>query len=973
MKCTLQLKRSEILMVMALIGFAVAVLAVVIVVPISSMSMYNTIYKQTMDDMSRAAVSASQHIEADFSGLSPLGPNWVGVVGSALNTSREPPDNEKNTYGITVSTQDPATGDMLVLTSMGDYGGPASVLYHAERWTDEELATITQKWFWRLGGLGPVMAEIVESWNSDIYQIYCATLSGFSLLYPYYQMSLKYVDFSQGPIMPALSPEYDPTRSSVWTPPWKDLVQNKWIVTLSDPLYATIDLLSPQIDGYGDGTFHGMCGMDMYITDILSYSDATSKNMPWESYILIVSPDGTLLAIPQRGWEDWGDSPEFNYTNVLDSADYDPSEWNIYTSEKYQEVGALIQASTNATTGMVSSGSGSVSINGNVRSLSWSQVPGLNWMVITAIDEQKVLGPAKTALAYTISITCFLGVVLAIATMCFVIYIVVNQKYAKLNRKVHDLNEEVAKLKEMRDESEEDLVTCALTGGISTVTKAIEEVRTGKGAITEEQSRLLGEALKMLTLRNFGKTKVTQKLDLNQIELVRNLGIEVEQSCETSRTRTTVGDPDTQSLLGTTDCTHDSLKRTTANSFYGVDTNLPYTQVETWDFDAIMVCKSFDNTVGFLASVVFSALETYSIQLQDTRSGDIVSVTTDGNLLSVNKEKLRQFIDTVEYNYCSSLSEQKNRLIGAVEHYAEKPVHENMYHNEIHAGDATQAFAHLLKIAMSDSPQLRDAVKKEDVFVGIVAACVHDFRHPGRNNNFLENTFNELYVQSSGDATLERYHYKSAMELLMFGDERLRALDGVDAELRKKFISTVYNIILATDMAKHVEILDSFKSWVSVHKVTKDRDCEPRGGIRPKSVDRSFNEDVEFAKSRDFSQTVEFDHKAFSERKSVLLVLEMLMKAADLSNGFRTWEISKKWAQKVSSECLNQGVEESKLKIPVSKINDGSIPLQTMQVNFLKMVVVPLLREIARAFPSFKIFEREAWANIEKWQVYSLN
>jgi len=64
------------------------------------------------------------------------------------------------------------------------------------------------------------------------------------------------------------------------------------------------------------------------------------------------------------------------------------------------------------------------------------------------------------------------------------------------------------------------------------------------------------------------------------------------------------------------------------------------------------------------------------------------------------------------------------------------------YHNRIHAADVVQAVHALLTHRM-----LHDSVTPLDRFSILIAACVHDFKHPGVNNAFLIATGSDIAVR----------------------------------------------------------------------------------------------------------------------------------------------------------------------------------------------------------------------------------
>lgn len=78
-----------------------------------------------------------------------------------------------------------------------------------------------------------------------------------------------------------------------------------------------------------------------------------------------------------------------------------------------------------------------------------------------------------------------------------------------------------------------------------------------------------------------------------------------------------------------------------------------------------------------------------------------------------------------------------------------------------------------------------------------------------------------------------------------------------------------------------------------------------------------------------------------SKKEHRLLVLQIALKCADISNPCRNWEISKKWSLKVCEEFFQQGDCERKLNLPVTPLcdrNTNTIPkIQTGNITFIKV------------------------------------
>jgi len=129
------------------------------------------------------------------------------------------------------------------------------------------------------------------------------------------------------------------------------------------------------------------------------------------------------------------------------------------------------------------------------------------------------------------------------------------------------------------------------------------------------------------------------------------------------------------------------------------------------------------------------------------------------------------------------------------------------YHNAIHAADVTQSTHVLL-----NSPALESVFTPLEVLAATFAAAIHDVDHPGLTNQYLINSSSELALMYNDESVLENHHLAVAFKLLQ--------LPGCDifANLSKKQRQTlrkmVIDMVLATDMSKHMSLLADLKTMV---------------------------------------------------------------------------------------------------------------------------------------------------------------
>lgn len=129
---------------------------------------------------------------------------------------------------------------------------------------------------------------------------------------------------------------------------------------------------------------------------------------------------------------------------------------------------------------------------------------------------------------------------------------------------------------------------------------------------------------------------------------------------------------------------------------------------------------------------------------------------------------------------------------------------ENPYHNAAHIVDTLQAMHYLYFTA-----NIRKYLKKGDILASFLANIIHDYEHPGYNNQFIVRTKHPLAVRYNDQSVLENHHLAASFILLF--KEEFNFLENLTNksmyELRKVIISTVLN----TDLSFHFNLLTELK------------------------------------------------------------------------------------------------------------------------------------------------------------------
>ena len=94
------------------------------------------------------------------------------------------------------------------------------------------------------------------------------------------------------------------------------------------------------------------------------------------------------------------------------------------------------------------------------------------------------------------------------------------------------------------------------------------------------------------------------------------------------------------------------------------------------------------------------------------------------------------------------------------------------------------------------------------------AAIVHDFDHPGVNNDFLIKTRHMLALTHNDSSPLEAHHISSAI-ISTHADEDVNFVRFLSRQDENILRATCIELVLATDMKKHFGLVSFFQVSLS--------------------------------------------------------------------------------------------------------------------------------------------------------------
>uniref|UniRef100_A0A8I3PT58 Phosphodiesterase n=1 Tax=Canis lupus familiaris TaxID=9615 RepID=A0A8I3PT58_CANLF len=232
----------------------------------------------------------------------------------------------------------------------------------------------------------------------------------------------------------------------------------------------------------------------------------------------------------------------------------------------------------------------------------------------------------------------------------------------------------------------------------------------------------------------------------------------------------------------------------------------------------------------------------------------------------------------------------------------------NPFHNFRHCFCVTQMMYSMIWLC-----RLQEKFSQMDILILMTAAICHDLDHPGYNNTYQINARTEL-----------NHHCAVAFQILAQPECNIFA--NVQPDGFKQIRQGMITLILATDMARHAEIMDSFK------------------------------------------ETMEnFD---YSNEEHVTLLKMILIKCCDISNEVRPMEVAEPWVDCLLEEYFMQSDREKSEGLPVAPFMDrDKVTKATAQIGFIKFVLIPMFETVTKLFPVVEeIMLQPLWESRDRYE-----
>lgn len=230
----------------------------------------------------------------------------------------------------------------------------------------------------------------------------------------------------------------------------------------------------------------------------------------------------------------------------------------------------------------------------------------------------------------------------------------------------------------------------------------------------------------------------------------------------------------------------------------------------------------------------------------------------------------------------------------------------NPFHNWNHAFDVAQFMFAVLTGTGLDQ-KLCDA-QLMGLFFGAVA---HDLDHRGKSNAFEINEKTEVALKfPKSTAPLESHHCALALATM----DELELLGGLSAENAGLVRSVVRDVIMATDMGHHAEIL---------------KDCK-----------------VAFKDLEDLGSKF-FDVSPYGGDEEARLLCQLLIKGCDISNPCRPTAVAERWNTSCYEEFYAEGDIDRSKDRKLNPLHDRhNNVICRSSVGFIGHVVTPIFKQL---------------------------
>ncbi|CAK8673759.1 unnamed protein product [Clavelina lepadiformis] len=239
-------------------------------------------------------------------------------------------------------------------------------------------------------------------------------------------------------------------------------------------------------------------------------------------------------------------------------------------------------------------------------------------------------------------------------------------------------------------------------------------------------------------------------------------------------------------------------------------------------------------------------------------------------------------------------------LLGVRERYQDNP-----YHNFKHCFCVTQmAYSMICKL------RLRNLISVDHMGALLTAAVCHDVDHPGLNNSYHSHARTPLAILYNYQSILEQHHFAVACRILSNKERNIFR----NVNNRDEVLTNIGELILATDLARHKEIMEEYTNTL----------------------------------------TLGFD---FKNSNHVMRLLKIIIKCSDVSNEVRPETVASPWVERLFAEYSEQSAREKRECLPVTPYMDPDmVNVAESQQGFIRGMMLPMYDKLCKLIVEARVY-----------------
>jgi hypothetical protein len=295
--------------------------------------------------------------------------------------------------------------------------------------------------------------------------------------------------------------------------------------------------------------------------------------------------------------------------------------------------------------------------------------------------------------------------------------------------------------------------------------------------------------------------------------------------------------------------------------------------------------------------------------------------------------------------------------------------YDNPYHSYYHAVDVT-AMVYYMLFDMHSIKYLTLL----DLASLLIASLGHDLGHPALNNVYQVNAKTDLALRYQNQSVLENNSIAVLTDIMT----RQSCLRNLKEPFLNEFLTSVRELILATDMQYHFDLLDRFSDLVEALPTIDDNcgnsancvelECTIPATLAPVSTGQEHPCKGTITRNRSSSLSVLPDKEILTKQQRQVIV-NVLLHAADISNTVRPWQNAKAWSELVVHEFFRQGDKEKQLCLPISpNMNREQSNQPQISIGFGDLVAEPFFTVLHEMYPAMATFLENIRTNRKHWE-----